>query len=379
MLVLIVLLLTSFIIAAEPAQPASAETGSELSEQQKAKILREVAQDWMRVGAEQYKRGLYEQAKNSFITAKGFEEYLTFEGQKQLEANLESTRQADAEKQAVLEQIKIANDLLEQGQTIKARAIYEKVRNSPYITEQQRRQIVREIQKVDTNFDKKMKEVTALYNRSVELYRAGELEKAREGFAEVARYGQYVAPGGMSAEDYLIQIDSVLTGRLRPNEAAEKFTPPAPQEVTPPAEEKEIEKSVIAPKVEMILPVEPPVLSDQTNELSVKINEQAEENVQEQTAEVKEAAEPTPTQAELALEAKKKIARTYTKAVVDNTANQVQLYIAQRDFDKAIEAVRKATDIVRDNRSIIGDELFSQHSIQLKELVDKIIEAQKAS
>jgi tetratricopeptide (TPR) repeat protein len=364
MLVLTVLLAASLVIAAQPSQPASAETGSELSEQQKAKVLREVAQNWMQVGVEQYKRGLYEQAKNSFLTAKGFEEYLTFEEQKQLEAHLENTRRADAEKQAVLEQIKIANDLLEQGQPIKARAIYEKVRNSPYITEQQRRQIVREIQKVDTNFDKKMKEVTALYNRSVELYRAGELEKAREGFADVARYGQYVAPGGMSAEDYLIQIDSVLTGQLRPNA---------------PTEKKEIEKSVIAPKVETILPVEPPVLSYQTNELPVKINEQAEENAREQAAEVKEAAEPTPTQAELALEAKKKIVRTYTKAVVDNTANQVQLYIAQRDFDKAIEAVRKATDIVRDNRSVIGDELFTQHSIQLKELVGKIIEAQKAS
>lgn len=342
--------------AAEPIQQGASEPNLGQSEQQKSKVLREVAKDWIQVGITQYKRGLYEQAKESFLIAGGLQEYLTPEEHKQLEEHLQNTRRAAVERQAVLEQIKTANDLLNQGQPIKARAYYEKVRNSPHLTEQQRRQIAREIQKVDTNFDKQMKEITVLYNRSVELYRAGELEKARDGFAEVARYGQYVAPEGRSAEDYLIQIDSILSERLKSPSPVETLAPPALPVIVPPAEKKENSKPSASLR-----------------------GEQQVQSVQEQAAEVAAIAEPTPTQAELALEAKKKIIRTYTKAVVDEASNQVQRYISRRDFDKAIDAVRKATYVVRENRSVIGDELFAQYSIQLKQLVDRIIEAQKSS
>jgi len=326
-----VLLIAAFCPAAEPntIQP----------EQQKSTVLRGVALDWILVGKAQYKRGLYDKAEESFLAARAFQEYLTAEEHKQLEENLDNTRRATVEKQAVIEQIKIANDLLDQGQPVKARAHYEKVRNNPYLTEQQRKQIAGEIQKADVALDKQMKEITALYNRSVEFYRAGDLEKAREGFAEVARYGLLIAPEGRSAEDYLVQIDSILTERLKsPSPAVSVLSPVSPT-------------------------IKPPI-------------ERQAQSVQEQTAEVTAIAEPA---AESALDARTKILRTYTKAVVEDTVAQVQRHVIRRDFDKAIDAVRKATDIVGENRSFIGEKAFAQYSVLLKQLVDRIIEARKAS
>ena len=355
-IVQIVLLTAAFSIAAEPARPDSSDPNRGKPEQQKEKVLREVAQNWILVGITQYKKGLYEQAEESFLTARGFQEYLTAEERKQLEEHLDSTHRAAVEKQAVLEQIKTANDLLNQGQPIKARAYYEKVRNSPYLTEQQRRQIDREIQKVDLNFDKQMKEITELYNRSVELYRAGQFEKAREGFADVARYGLLVAPEGRSAEDYLVQIDSILTERLKSPSPAQSVSSPVLPVAVPPAEKQKKSKPSASPR-----------------------GEHQEQTVQQRAAEVTEIAEPTPAQAEPALDARTKIIRTYTKAVVEDTIAQVQRHIIRREFDKAIDSVRKATDIVRENRPFIGDELFAQYSIMLKQLADRIIQAQKSS
>ena len=337
-----VLLIAAFCSAAEPIRQGASEPNTAQPEQQKSTVLRGVALDWILVGTTQYNRGLYEQAEKSFLAAREFQEYLTAEEHKQLGEHLESTHQAAVEKRVVLEHIKIANGLLNQGQPIKARAHYEKVRNNPRLTEQQRKQIAGEIQKVDVTLDKQMKEITELYNRSVELYRAGQLDKAREGFSEVARYGLLVAPEGRSAEDYLVQIDSILTERFKAPSPAVSVSPPALPAIKPPTERQA-------------------------------------QSIQEQTAEVAAIAEPAPAKAEPALDARTKILRTYTKAIVEDTMAQVQRHVIRRDFDKAIDAVRRATDVVRENRSFIGEESFSRYSVLLKQFVDKIIEARKSS
>ncbi len=342
--------------AVESAMPVTASSQNpEPSEQQKSKVLRGIGQDWILVGLTQYNRGLYHQAEESFLNAAEFQEYLTAEENKQLKEHLGQTRNAATEKQAVLERVKIANDLLSQGQPIKARAYYEQVRNSPYLTDQQRSQIADEIQNVDENFDKQMKEITKLYNRSVELYRTGEFEKAREGFADVARYGQYVAPEGRSAEDYLLQIDNILTERFKQRSSAESTPPPVSQSAVPPAQKPQ-----------------------NSGPAALAISNQPAQSDQQRAAEVAAISEPAPAQPEPDVEARAKILRTYTKAVVEDTVAQVQKHIVRRDFDKAIDSVRNATGVVSKNRSFIGDKLFAKYSILLKQLTDKIIEAQKA-
>jgi len=399
MTVQVVLLTAVFCFAAAPA--AVEPNSSEQTEQEKARTLREVAQNWIHVGISQSKRGLYQQAEESFLTARGYQEYLTAEEHKELEENLTKAHQAGIERQAVLEHIERARDLLSQGQPIKARAHYEKVRNSPYLTKQERRQIAQEIKKVDVSFDKQRKELTELYNRSVELYRTGELEKAREGFVEVAKYGLLITPKGQTAEDYLIQIDSVLTGRLRNASFAESAPPLALPATAPPALENKKASDInrlTPPGTESGLlqtsspqPFDSkPLDSARGGKLSTERqlpvqqgdSKQQAQQVQKEMAEVEAVAEPAsqkPAEAAPATEAKTKIIRTYTKAVVEDAAAKVEHYISQREFDKAVAVVRTATRTIKENRPFIGDELFAQYSIRLKQLADKIINARKAS
>ena len=383
----IVLLSTAACFAAEPNLQ---------SEKEKTAVLRETAQNWIQVGISQSKKGLYEQAEKSFLAAREYQEYLTAEEHKQLEKNLAEAHQALVERQPVLEHIKKARELLIQGQPVKARAHYEKVRKSPYLTEQERKQIDQEIKNVDGNFDKQRKEITELYNRSVQLYRAGEIEKARDGFVEVARYGLLVVPQGQTAEDYLIQIDSILTEQLKGTSDANASLPPRSSVAMPSAKEDTRPKNAnqpTPPEVEVVLlkpgPDKPPVEKQGDRKPEAR-------QMQEETADVTAVAEP-PSQTDTSSagaqgvtpehkvetapdkDARVKIIRTYTKAVVEDAAAKVEYHISRGELDKAVAVVRTATQTVKENRSLIGDELFARYSVRLKQLADRIIQVRKAS
>ena len=383
----VVLLSTTACFAAEPNLQ---------SEKEKTAVLRETAQNWIQVGISQSKKGLYEQAEKSFLAAREYQEYLTAEEHKQLEKNLAEAHQALVERQPVLEHIKKARELLVQGQPVKARAHYEKVRKSPYLTEQERKQIDQEIKNVDGNFDKQRKEITEIYNRSVQLYRAGEIEKARDGFVEVARYGLLVVPQGQTAEDYLIQIDSILTEQLKGTSDSNASLPPRSSVAMPSAKEDIRPKNAnqpTPPEVEVVLlkpgPDKPPVEKQGDKKPEAR-------QMQEETADVTAVAEPPPQtetfpagaqgvtperKVETApdKDARAKIIRTYTKAVVEDAAARVEYHISRDELDKAVAVVRTATQTVKENRSLIGDELFTQYSVRLKQLADRIIQVCKAS
>lgn len=352
-------------------------------EKEKAVISRETAQDWIQVGAVQFQKGLYGDAEKSFLAAEEYQEYLTAVEQKQLEKQIAEANQGIVEKQVVLEHIKKAKDLVDEGQPVKARADYEKVCKSPYLTEQERKQIEQDIKDLDSKVDKQREEITEIYNRSVQLYRAGEIEKAREGFVEVAKYGVLVTPKGQTAEDYLIQIDSILTEKLKGQQATNVSLPPVapqlPNEVSIPKSSaqpasSETEAALLKPEGDK---------SSQANQ------------AQRESTEVTAAAEPlagsSPADEQKAAagneakttgekkDDKVKIVRTYTKAVVDDAAAKVEYYIGTGELDRAIAKVRAATEVVKENRPVIGDELFTQHSIRLKQLADSIIHAKKTS
>jgi hypothetical protein len=348
----------------------------------KTNVLHEEAQNWIQVGQTQFERGLYEQAEKSFVTAQELGEYLSDQENKALIENLVKVRKAQIEKQDAIEHLKKAEELVKQGQPIEAKAHYEKVRNSQYLTEQQRKEIADQLKKIDNSSDRQKMEVTQLYNRSVEFYKAGELDKARDGFVQVAKYGLLTAPEGQTAEDYLLRIDSILTDRLKRKSTVEPATPPVLSPETPSSEENK--KS---PELIKQLPAETEITllkPGSSRQPPVQIEGEKQPPAESQK-EVAQVVENTGTEQEKQLEAvspsesKKNIARTYTKATVDDAASKVELSIKQGDFDKAVEAVRAATLVVRENRPYIGEELFIQHTIRLKQLADRIINARKKS
>lgn len=378
----IVLLLALSCFAAEP---------NAQNEQEKTLVSRETAQNWIQVGILQSQKGLYEQAEKSFLAAKEYQEYLTADEQKQLEKQIAEANQAIVERQPVLEHIKKAQELLSQGQPVKARAHYETIRKSPYLTEQERKQIEQEIKNIDSGADKQRKKITEIYNRSVQLYRAGDIEKAREGFVEVARYGMLVVPKGQTAEDYLIQIDSMLTEKLKGQPAANVSLPPT---ALSSAKEESNPKNTGQPapsetEATLLKPGNDKTAFEKQDDKSSRAN-QAQQESAEVAAAAEPQAEPSPADERKAATeneakavpdkgARVKIVRTYTKAVVDDATTKVEYYIGTGEFDRAVAKVRTATDVVKENRSLIGDDLFTQYSIRLKQLADKIIRAKKTS
>ena len=341
----------------------------------KRETLRGIALSWIEIGNELVKRGFYEQAEQAFLSAGEYREYLSAQEDKNLEEQLNETRSGVTERKVVSENIQQAKDLIDKGQPVRARAAFEKIRNSSYLTNDERRQIADELKKIDSSFDRQKKEVTDLYNHSIELYRAGDLEKAREGFAEVAKSGLLVTPKGQSPQDYLLQIDSILTAGLKPKSVEE----PVSEQMSPLEENKPLPSAVSQDAVNTII-----------NELDLlnpypaaQDNNQQNQNLQEEIAEVSSAAEPSlvtekPQSQQDNTKAKEKIICTYTKAVVESAETRVKAYNDKGEFNEAITVIYNAANIVRENRPIIGDELFIQYSSRLKVLTDKIIEAGKS-
>jgi tetratricopeptide (TPR) repeat protein len=352
----------------------SSYSSDQKARQHKRETLRGVALSWIDIGTELVKRGLYEQAEQSFLAAGQYQEYLSAQENKNLQDQINKTRSAIVEEKTVSQGIQQAKDLIDKGQPVKARAVYEKIRNSPCLTDTERGKIADELKKIDSSFDRQKKEVTDLYNRSIELYRAGDLEKAREGFAEVAKSGLLVTPKGQSPEDYLLQIDSILTAQLKP-ESSEK---PVSKQMSPP-EENEPGPSAVSDNTDNTGISELDLLKPSP---ATQDNEQQNQNPQEEIADVTSAAEPPsvaerPESKQDKAKAKEKIIRTYTGAVVESAETRAEAYIGKGELNKAVTVIHNAASVVRENRPIIGDELFIQYSSRLKVLTDKIIEAGK--
>jgi tetratricopeptide (TPR) repeat protein len=352
----------------------SSYSNDQKDQNHKRETLREIALSWIEIGNELVKRGLYEQAEEAFLSAGQYREYLSAQEDKNLEERLNKTRSGVTERKVISENIQQAKDLIDKGRPVRARAVYEKIRNSPCLTDAESKQIADELKKIDSSFDRQRKEITDLYNRSIELYRAGDLEKAREGFAEVAKSGLLVTPKGQSPQDYLIQIDSILTTGLKP----ESFEKPVSGQMSPLEENTPVPSAVSQnaadagiDELDLLKPY--PEAQD---------NYQQNQNQQGEIAEVRSAAEPylvdeKPLSQQDMKRAKEKIIRTYTKAVVESAEMRVKAYNDKGEFNEAITVIYNAADIVRENRPIIGDELFIQYSSRLKVLTDKIIEAGK--
>jgi tetratricopeptide (TPR) repeat protein len=352
----------------------SSNSGDQKGGEYKRETLRGIALSWIEIGNELVKRGLYEQAKQAFLSAGQYREYLSAREDKNLEELLNKTRSGAVERKVISENIQQAKDLIDKGQPVRARAAYEKIRNSPYLTDAERRQIADELKKIDSTFDRQKKEVTDLYNRSIELYREGDLEKAREGFAEVAKSDLLVTPKGQSPQDYLLQIDNILTDQMKPQSSekpvsrqmlASEENEPVPDAISQWAANTGISE------LDLLKPS--PAAQD---------NNQQNQNPQEEIAEVSSAAEPSvvtekPQSRQDKTSAKEKIIRTYTKAVVESAETRVKAYKDKGEFNEAITVIYNAASIVRENRPIIGDELFIQYSSRLKLLTDKIIEDRK--
>ena len=327
---------------------------SQAEESDKREIVRRVAQEWIQVGMEQYRRGLFNASEQSLLGAWEYQEYLTAAEREKLDKLLEKTRMATIERKRILEHIRMADELVERDELIKAKAHLEKVRGSEFLTKEERKLIAEELKKLNSELGERKKAGAELYNRSVGFYRAGQLEKAREGFIRVASEGLLTAPAGKTAEDYLVKIDNILIRRVEPW----SFIETRPLEKVPEPAVRAIEDELPGVGAEAAQEAEPemPLIKSGANKPAMIA--------------VAEPDESRPV--DVTTNRRRNVLRSYTKAVVNDAVAKAENYLGLGEFDMAKEAVEKAKRTVNHNRQHLGDELFRQYSGELRRLAEKI-------
>ncbi|MHC4283364.1 MAG: hypothetical protein ACYSWZ_10400, partial [Planctomycetota bacterium] len=328
---LIILALVLLLVTSLPKVAPCEEVGAE----EQKKVVRQVAQKWIQVGTEQYNRSFFKAAEQSFLRAQEYEGYLDAADRKKLNGLIEQTHIAVLERKRILEHIQAADQLIQQGEILKAKAHLEKVKDNKFLTEAERKQVTEGLDKLVTQPTQptetagQTKEMVDLYSRSVELYRAGQLEKALAGFFKVSQSGVFIASEGQTAEDYI----KLIAVKMKAKASAEKLP------VTPITNQEQKKPVVVTRPVTM--PVTEPV-SDVGTSYIQKVN------------------------------LKRDIRRDYTRVVVNDANSKADSYTMQGEFDKAKEAVDEAQRIVYANQLDLGELLFMQYDSQLKELADEI-------
>jgi len=122
-------------------------TPSQASEADKQKALRQVAQEWIQVGMEQYRRVLFKAAEQSFRQAQDYDEYLTAAEREKLNWLLEKAHVAGPKRKRILASIQTVNKLIEEDQLVKAKYL-EKVEDSEFLTKEEREQITERLKKI---------------------------------------------------------------------------------------------------------------------------------------------------------------------------------------------------------------------------------------
>lgn len=316
------------------------------AEETKQMIVQQVAQDWITVGLTQYGRGLYEKAKQSFLQAQEYKEYLTATELEKLNDYLKKIQTASAERKGVVEHLQKADELTAKGELIKAKAHLKEIKNNEFLTKQEHREVTVKLKKLDSQIADQTKDAAELYDLSVEYYLAGEFENAREGFLKIAGKGLLTLPQGQTAEDYLVKIDNALLAKVSPSE---------------PVETKPIEKSTPEPVK--------PLPSD-----SISLDSGQQTIADPNDAAVTVVAGPSAGNA-VRTETdsrKKSILQSYIKAIINDAIAKTQNYLNQGAFNKAKEIVETAEETLNKNQPELGDELFRQYNSQLQQLTERI-------
>lgn len=310
-------ILSLILLLAGVATWGSEKVELQVNEAEKQQVIRQVIQNWVEVGARQYERGFYKQAKESFLQALEYQEYLTAAEYTKLNKLLEKAGIAALGRKQIAEHIQRAKELIEEGELIKAKAHLERIKDNKSLSKAERKEIVRSLIGLQSQLNKQQEEIAKLYNRSVKFYRKGQLERARAGFIQVARGEFSAAPEGKTAEDYLVLINAIVKWRAEP---------PRSQE----------------PSVPSMVAVAKPV-KKQGSAVGV-------------------------------VDRSKNIRQSYTRAVVEDAVFKAQDYLGEGKFYKAKEAIEIAERAVNENQMYLGDELFQQYQRRLKRLMKVIVE-----
>jgi len=326
----LLILLAFFLLFSVPAfcQPGESEGSS--TELDKQKTAQNLAEYFMQAGLEDYRQGYYEKAEETFLKAAEYRQYLSADSQRRLDELLKMSRTARSERERILGIIREADKLVTEGNLVDARANLERVRYSEFMTVEERNLIAEGIKSIDAQIIDRRKEIAQIFNRSVEYYRAGRLEIAREGFKRIAGNKLLVPPEGQRPEDYIAKIDEALA------------------------------------KKEGTLPIERIEQIDRTGEdLSDFMRNIDVESGDQRVGVETESYIETVNQ-------KVSIIRGHTKAVINDVNDKAMKYIDNNEFDMARTEIEKGQRIINENQFHLGKEIYKEYNDKLNALSEMI-------
>ena len=420
--ILLIVLALVFLQAAGLSRVAlSQENGDE-----RDKVVRQIVQNYIQTGTEQYGKGHFDEAQKTFLMAGGYQQYLSAAESQQLEGLLEKTRAAISERKRIVETYQTVVELLAQDELIKARAHLEEIKDSKFLTKQEQEQIAEALRQIDAEIEgaepaservveerepgteepvvvrpnvspekkgaaEEQKRINNLYNSSMKLYRAGELEKARQGFVKVMKSGLIPPEMVKTLDGYVKRIDKTLAEKARPS--------PGKEGVDRRRQLAELYKQSVelydngefGEAREGFIKVAQSGRLTATGERKVreylqKIDELLAQRVEgiikpgvtEPSRVGPEMAAPVTGEGAYidAINRKRNIVRSHARAVVNDAIANARGFMEKGEFDKAKEIVGNAEVIVSTNQMHLGEELFKQYTDTLTALREQIVKAE---
>ena len=442
--ILWIVLSSAFLLVVGLSQVApSQENGAE-----RDKIVLQIVQNYVRIGTEQYVKGYFNEAENTFLMAEGYQQFLTAAERQQLEELLEKTRAAVSERKQIVETYQTVVKLLAQDELVKAKAYLEKIKNSKFLTKQEGEQIAEALRRIDSEIKmagpvlekgvkkrepvaevpdvvipdfeegkverkvapankgavEEQKRIAELYYSSMKLYRAGELEKAREGFIEVIESGLILAAMTKTLEGYVERIDKTpaekagsatrLAGKPsagkegadRRRQTAELYKQSVELYYKGDLE-KAREGFIRVAQSGLLTAAGEKNVSDYLQRIGKLLGERATAKaVTELEEAVPEIGKPQPPALETGQERegayidvinrKRNLVRGHARAVVNDAIAKARNYMEKGEFDKAKEVAANAEVTVTTNQMHLGEELFKQYISTLTSLREQIVKAE---
>ncbi len=330
-----------------PAMPVVGKPSTNAKHTNKEQVTRQVAQSWIQIGLKQSERGYFEQAERSLLFAQDYDASLTPTEREQLERLLEECHMAVLKRKHILKIKSSADDLVKQGKLIEAQEHHEQIKDSVLLTAEEKGQVAESLQRIYEQKDKYKRRIAELYEQGMKFYRLGHFEDAREYFAKIDLVLVELSSTSTPAQAQVVEPNtSDVTETVEITEEAEDDSVDVSAGFI---DKTELNESPVEPE-----PEKPSIVA--VAEPDSTENKTAGDNDQIQTAS----------------DRKRNIVRSYNNAVVTNAVIKAHDYINEGEFKKAKEIIVTALGILGQNRQYLGEELFTQYSSKLQEIIERI-------
>ena len=318
---------------------------------QQQEIFRQVGKELIQIAEEQYRRGLYKSADISLEKVLKYEQYLDTADSAKLQDLLGKVSDVSSQRQSAVQHLEIGRELARNNQLLRAKTHFSQALKSGYLTKAEAQAVAAETVILDKKISEQKMQMRLLYNKSVKLFEAGQLQEASVGFSEVAASGLLEAANGETAEDYLEKITASSTSEAVDVEPVEIIGPKDMGDLA-------AEPDLFEPVVELINvpPVQP------TPEVAVEPAPVDQGNTKQTYIDI--------------VKKKQKIQQSYTKAIVADAVDTANKLAGEEKFAEATEAIEAAISLVAKNKLLLDENDYKNYMSSLLKLAEDV-DAQK--